>query len=95
MAREARLSIVRLARPCRRMRLTSHIDGLCLQVSSAFEPLLEDLRAQPGWIIAACPGWPSKATEQFLTDCAGADRPDFQEALSLAKSGKYTTWHPL
>ena len=47
------------------------------------------------WIIAACPGWPAKATEQFLTDCAEADRPDFQEALLLAKSGKYKTWRPL
>jgi hypothetical protein len=47
------------------------------------------------WIIAACPGWPTKATEPFLGDWEKTDRPDFHEALVLAKSGKYKTWRPL
>jgi HEAT repeat protein len=47
------------------------------------------------WIIAACPGWPAKVTEPFLAACAGTDRSDFQEALELAKLGKYKTWRPL
>ena len=47
------------------------------------------------WIIAACPGWPTKTTESFLGDCAESNRPDFQEALTLARAGKYKTWRPL
>lgn len=47
------------------------------------------------WIIAACPGWPAKLTQSFLTDCARTDRTDFQEALELAKRGRYKTWRPL
>lgn len=47
------------------------------------------------WVVAACPGWPPKATELFLADCAKSDRPDVQEALQLANSGKYKAWRPL
>jgi len=47
------------------------------------------------WIIAACPGWPKTITRPFLDACAKANRPDFQEALALAESGKYKTWRPL
>ena len=47
------------------------------------------------WIIAACPGWPPETTERFLEESAKSNGPDFQEAVLLAKSGKYKTWRPL
>lgn len=47
------------------------------------------------WIIAACPGWPASQTGKFLDDTMTSSRLDFQEALSLARVGKYKAWRPL
>lgn len=47
------------------------------------------------WVIAACPGWPTKVIERFLEDAANSSRSDCQEAVLLAKSGKYKSWNPL
>jgi hypothetical protein len=47
------------------------------------------------WIVAASPGWPPKTIEGFLEDTTKSSRPDFQEAVLLAKSAKYKSWNPL
>lgn len=47
------------------------------------------------WIIAACPGWPASQIGKFLNDAMMSSRSDFQEAVSLARVGKYKTWRPL
>ena len=47
------------------------------------------------WILAACPGWPADKISRFLDDVGKSSREDFQEALLLARAGKYKTWRPL
>jgi hypothetical protein len=47
------------------------------------------------WILAACPGWPVEKIAGFLNDVGMSSRADFQEALQLARAGKYKTWRPL
>ena len=47
------------------------------------------------WILAACPGWRAEKIAGFLNDVGNSSRADFQEALLLARAGKYKTWRPL
>ena len=48
------------------------------------------------WVAAACPGWPTNLTSNFLHNCLlNSPLEDTKKAAKAALKGNYLKWHPL